>query len=281
MTVTATLHRAASLTVTAVEPPVITCWANKTVNTPGGVCTSNVTYTTTATDNCGTATVNCSPASGTAFALGTTTVNCTANDGHGNTASCSFTVTVTDVEPPVITCSANKSVNTSGGVCTSNVTYTTTATDNCGTATVNCSPASGTAFALGTTTVNCTANDGHGNTASCSFTVTVADVEPPVITCSANKSVNTSGGVCTSNVTYTTTATDNCGTATVNCTPASGTAFALGTTTVNCTANDGHGNTASCSFTVTVTDVEPPVITCSANKTVNSSGGVCTSNVTY
>jgi hypothetical protein len=39
----------------------------------------------------------CSPPSGSSFPLGTTTVSCTAIDGAGNTASCSFTVTVFDV----------------------------------------------------------------------------------------------------------------------------------------------------------------------------------------
>jgi uncharacterized repeat protein (TIGR01451 family) len=54
-----------------------------------------VTYVTpSATDNCGSVTVACAPVSGSAFPVGTTTVTCTANDGHGNTASCNFTVTV-------------------------------------------------------------------------------------------------------------------------------------------------------------------------------------------
>src|SRR5205823_6826484 len=37
--------------------------------------------------------------------------------------------------------------------------------------------------------------------------------------------------------------------------------FPLGTTTVVATANDAAGNSRSCSFTVTVKDIEPPVIT--------------------
>src|SRR5438477_4506960 len=39
-------------------------------------------------------TVTCSPASGGIFPVGTTTVNCTAQDSLGETARCSFTVTV-------------------------------------------------------------------------------------------------------------------------------------------------------------------------------------------
>ena len=51
-------------------------------------------FDVTAADNCGAATVTCSHASGASFPVGTTTVSCTATDGLGNTASCSFPVTV-------------------------------------------------------------------------------------------------------------------------------------------------------------------------------------------
>src|SRR5207247_642763 len=206
--------------------------------------------------------------SGSSFALGPTTVNCSASDGHGNSATCSFAVTVSDSETPVITCPANINVSTSGGTCPSNVTFAVTATDNCGTATVTCIPASGSSFAVGPTTVNCSASDGHGNSATCSFTVTVSDSEVPVITCPANINVSTSGGTCSSNVTFAVTATDNCGTATVTCIPASGSSFGTGPTTVSCGASDGQGNSATCSFTVTVNDSELPVITCHANISV-------------
>ncbi|WP_371321789.1 HYR domain-containing protein, partial [Vibrio parahaemolyticus] len=47
---------------------------------------------------------------------------------------------------------------------------------------------------------------------------------------------------------------DNCGVVTsITSVPASGSTFPLGTTTVNCSATDNHGNTSTCSFTVTVT----------------------------
>ena len=51
------------------------------------------------------------------------------------------------------------------------------------------------------------------------------------------------------------TVTDNCAGTSVVCTPPSGSVFGLGVTTVSCVATDAVGNTASCSFTVTVFDV--------------------------
>lgn len=47
-----------------------------------------------ATGNCSTVTVSCNPPPGSMFPVGTTTVTCTAADVLGNTAQCTFTVTV-------------------------------------------------------------------------------------------------------------------------------------------------------------------------------------------
>jgi hypothetical protein len=60
-----------------------------------------------ATDNCGTSTIELisGPASGAVFPIGSTTVTYRATDAAGNTAECSFTVTITesaDNEDPVI-----------------------------------------------------------------------------------------------------------------------------------------------------------------------------------
>jgi hypothetical protein len=115
------------------------------------------------------------------FPVGTTTVVATALNAAGYD-TCSFKVTVRDVQPPVITCPANITRPNDPGQCGAIVNYTVTATDNCtSSVTVTVQPASGTFFAVGTTTVNARATDASGNTATCSFTVTVNDVEPPVI----------------------------------------------------------------------------------------------------
>ena len=53
---------------------------------------------------------------------------------------------------------------------------------------------------------------------------------------------------------------------------ASGTTFAIGTTPVTVTATDGHGNSSSLTFTVTVKDTTPPSLTVPANVTVEATG---------
>jgi fibronectin type 3 domain-containing protein len=97
--VTATYAGAAQADTT---PPVITVPADMTVPAtgPSGAV---VTYTATATDDVdGALTPSCAPASGSTFPVGTTTVTCTATDSHANSASKTFTVTVTPLvdDPP-------------------------------------------------------------------------------------------------------------------------------------------------------------------------------------
>jgi hypothetical protein len=107
-------------------------------------------------------------------------------------------------------------------------------------------------YPLGTNVVTLTVTDSHGATNSSSAMVIVIDMTPPQITCPGNITVNSTsprGAV----VTYAPVASDDCsGPAVVTCTPASGSTFPIGTTTVDCLARDQAGNSASCSFQVTV-----------------------------
>jgi hypothetical protein len=123
---------------------------------------------------------------------------------------------------------------------------------------------SGSVFPVGVTTNTFTATDDAGNTsASCSFTVRVNDTQAPAITCPGNITVTTPVGSCTAVVNYTVTASDNCPGVTMQLLAglASGSAFPIGVTTVTWRATDAAGNlSAPCSFTVTVTDAQLPVI---------------------
>ena len=75
------------------EPPVLLLPADLTVDatTPSGAI---VSFEASATDDAGTPTVTCVPASGTTFAIGSTTVACSVTDDDGATVSGSFTVSV-------------------------------------------------------------------------------------------------------------------------------------------------------------------------------------------
>ena len=81
--------------------------------------------------------------------------------------------------------------------------------------------------------------------------VRVMDTEPPSVFCT-NITV-TATDACNATVTYSQSATDDCGALeTTSFTPPSGSAFNLGTNTVQFTAMDVAGNTNTCFFTVTV-----------------------------
>lgn len=241
-----------TVTVNDTQAPAINCPSNITQGTDPNQCSAVVTYSATVNDNCPGATVVCTPPAGSTFMKGTTTVNCTATDTSSNTNSCSFTVTVNDTQAPTIACPANQTATSLGGPVP--VSYPNPAvSDNCPGATFACSPASGSNFPVGTTTVNCTATDTSSNTASCSFTVTVALA--CTISCPSNIVVNNAPGQCGANVSFAPTTTAGCGL--VTCSPPSGSFFPVGTTSVSCSTAAGP----SCGFTVTVNDTEAPTIT--------------------
>ncbi|MBK7222625.1 MAG: HYR domain-containing protein [Saprospiraceae bacterium] len=121
--------------------------------------------------------------------------------------TCSFTVTVTDNQVPSITCPANVNHNVSSGTCGAVATYTAVVgTDNCPGATTlqTAGLASGATYPVGVTTNTFRVTDASGNTATCSFTVTISDSELPVITCPANVNQNVASGTCGAVATYTT-----------------------------------------------------------------------------
>lgn len=223
--------------------------------------------------------------SGSVFPVGVTTNTFIARDESGNESTCSFTVTVRDVQPPVISCPANINV-TATSAAGAVVNYTTpVGTDNCGGATTERTAglASGSTFPIGTTTVTYRVTDAAGLFTECSFTVTVVGVAP-VISCPANITVNAAAGTCAANVNF--AATETVGipastiTYTINGNPVvSGASFPVGTTTVVATATNAVGS-SSCSFTVTVVDNQNPTITAPADVQGNNTAGLCTGTVT-
>jgi Tol biopolymer transport system component len=157
-----------------------------------------------------------------------------------------------DSTPPSLTLpgAVNVEATSSAG---SIVTYGAAASDDTDPAPeVECTPASGSRFALGDTTVSCTATDDSGNTKTGSFVVTVADTTTPQLSLPGEQTVDATGPA-GATVTYAVGATDVADpTPVVECVPASGSTFGVGDTTVSCVATDDSGNTDTGSFTVTV-----------------------------
>ncbi|MFN0016376.1 MAG: T9SS type A sorting domain-containing protein [Saprospiraceae bacterium] len=268
------------ITLDDVTKPTITCPANLTVAANGscaGTVGNRTALATNLTDNCGTPTVGQSPAANTPLSghNDAETVTLTADDTRGNTETCTFTVTLKDVAKPTITCPANLTVAADGtcaGTVGDRTALATNLTDNCGTPTVvGQSPAANTPLSShnDAETVTLTAADSHGNTESCTFTVTLKDVTKPTITCPANLTVAANAscaGIIGNRTAQATNLTDNCGTPTVGQSPAANTPLSghNDSETVTLTADDSHGNTETCTFTVTLKDVTPPAALCKA-----------------
>ncbi len=267
-------HSSASFTVTVVDttPPVLNLPApiSMPATSPSGAA---VTFTATATDAIDpNPNVSCTPASGATFPVGVTTVNCTARDASNNQATGSFTVTVTDTTPPTLNLPGNiAAVATSAAGAT--VPFTVTATDAIDpNPSVSCTPQSGATFPIGVTTVNCTARDASNNQATGSFTVTVTDTTPPALNLPGNIAVGATSAA-GATVTFSVAATDAVDPhPSVSCTPPSGATFPVGVTTVNCTARDASNNQATGSFSITVTDVTPPVFSSVSTLTYEANG---------
>jgi HYR domain-containing protein len=236
----------------------LTCPADVSTGNDTDQCGAVVTYTPPSGDACGT--VTCDHLSGAFFPLGDTTVKCTSSAGP----TCSFKVTVNDTQKPAITAPPDASYQCAGEVPAADPSQAT-ASDNCGTPTVTVSETNnGGAGSIASPLVitrTFTATDAATNAANASQTITVIDNTPPSISCPGNIIVNAISGTCASPVNFTATATDNCSVPTVTTDHLSGSSFPVGTTTVHATATDAAGNSSACSFTVTVKDIDAPVIT--------------------
>lgn len=276
-----------SFTITVLDttdPVISSCPFDISQNADPGLCTAVVSWTPPLqTDNCS-ATLTTTHNPGDVFAAGVTTVNYTATDPAGNTDTCSFTVTITENEAPMISnCPTNILIANETGSCGAVATWIPpTQTDNCG-ASLSSTSVPGDFFPVGATVVEYTATDTSGNQATCSFTVTVADTENPIISgCPSDINVSNDLGECEAIVTWLAPVqSDNCS-AILTSTHDSGDAFNVGTTTVVYTATDSSGNSVSCSFNVTVIDNEMPVISnCPTDITVSNDFGQCDANVSW
>ncbi len=228
---------------------------------------------------------------------GTFNVCLTVTGGGCSTTTCQ-TITIVDNIPPSITnCPQNQTVGTDPGQCyhTLVAPWNIIATDNCDpnpSVTLTYTDPAGvvkpftasTTMPKGINTFVYVAKDKCGNMSrQCAFTITVMDTEAPKIICPLSSSVigtlTPAPAQCKAIVKgLAPTVADNCPMVNVTyaitgattgsgVTDVSGTSFMQGISTVTYTATDMGGNTATCSFTVTV-KCDP----CKPNLALNLSG---------
>ncbi len=238
-------------------------------------------------DNCGTINqISVSPNAFDCTNIGDNTVTLTIDDGHGNSADCTATVTVNDNAAPTVVCqniTIDLDANGSASISTNDVFQS--GEDNCSSINqISVSPNTFDCNNLGDNTVTLTIDDGHGNSADCTATVTVNDNAAPTVVCqniSIDLDANGSASISTNDVFQ--SVTDNCGTINqVSVSPNSFDCTNLGDNTVTLTINDSHGNSADCTATVTVNDNSAPTVICqntTINLDANGSASISTNDV--
>jgi len=244
-----------------------------------GECTATLSFEANVADNCDISSIVYKLGSSIiefpyAFPVGSTELDLVVTDIHGNSATCSYAVSVEDIEPPVITCPIPlSSYATFPGDCYRVLSFASSVTDNCGVSGTTYKIGESTItfpynFPVGSTTVSVLVTDIHGNASSCSFTVVVEDNEDPVVTCPVPINPYAADpGECYTSLSFAPISSDNCGVASTTYSVGSGAIsfpydFPIGSTLVNTIVTDVHGNTTGCSFTVEVIDEENPVLTC-------------------
>lgn len=274
------------LTVQDTIAPQIQCPTNMTMDGDPATCAAIAVFDPPITsDNCSASlTITSSATTGQAFPVGTTLVTMVVSDPTGNESTCSFKITVLDKTPPVLlNCPSDFTVTTAVTSCDALVNWTApTVTDPCDLYPIplSVSTPNGSVLPTGIHTITYTAVDSSGNSSQCSFAVTVREDVPPVLTnCPPNLTAFTNS--CNAIVNWNTpNATDNCALDTLVVSTESGSVFPETNTLVQYTATDLWGNTATCSFMVTVIDTVPPQFAgCPESFVVNA--GLCQVPVTW
>ncbi len=265
-----------SFTITVIDTviPTIICPPDFTLSNDQEACGAVLDYSIGTSDNCPNETLQQlnGLTANSEFPIGTMVNTFEVTDVNGNTANCSFTVTVNDVDNPVFVCPTSNVVrNTDLGMCDHLAVgqdLDPAVSDNCAIQSLindynQSSSLDGAVFPKGKTLVNWIASDPSGNSTICAYEIKIRDKEAPTFdNCPADTTItipfNTGGSYYTWSAL---TATDNCnspGQLTLTGFPLSGSFFSVGTMTVNWTATDKKNNTSTCDFDVTVVEQGAP-----------------------
>ncbi|MEM6725050.1 MAG: HYR domain-containing protein, partial [Bacteroidota bacterium] len=218
--------------------------------------------------------------SGFEFPVGTTTNTFVFKDNSGNTSVCSFDVTVSDNQAPVVdNCFGGTAFFfTDPGQCQATIPIFSppTATDNCGIVSMTGDLNPGDQLPIGLNPISYSWTDAAGNNSVCTFDVLVIDFEAPIISASpggpakdSTVTVTAPDGLCQAAVDWIEpSATDNCEVTSIISDYQPLATFPVGPTLVTYTAQDSSGNTATFSFTIEV--LPGSGANCSGNLTVNA-----------
>ncbi len=198
-----------------------------------------------------------------------------------NLPGCAFNITITDnIKPEHGLCPADQMIEVPDTICGAFVNWSGPEfKDNCDdNLFVVSSHSSGDFFPTGSTIVTYIAIDDFGNVDTCSFEIFIREpIKPILFNCPNDTTlvslVNSCGNFAFWNDPFATDNCDNDVTITSNLTPGF---LPVGVTTIIYTATDDSGNTSTCSFDITVTETQNPVINCPGDIVIDGNGNVLT-----
>ncbi|MFT4535267.1 MAG: hypothetical protein ACI9P5_002633, partial [Saprospiraceae bacterium] len=275
-----------TLTVTDQSDNTSTCEAIVTVEDnvlPTAICKDTTIYLNAngmfsidttfvnneSTDNCGINAITLDVSDFGCSNVGANTVMMTVLDVNGNMSTCSSTVTVVDTIAPVIECKdITVSLDGTGNISITASDVTMSETDACGIASSVIDETNFDCTSKGDNTVTLTVTDENNNVSTCTATVTIIDDELPMANCnditvSLDNTAN--GGAYTFTMADTVAiigaTSDNCD-FDVTFSQSSFDCSNTGVVQVTATYKDSSNNTSSCTFNVTVNDVDAPSPMC-------------------
>jgi alpha-tubulin suppressor-like RCC1 family protein len=244
------------------------CPTNVSLVNTAGTCGVTYTYVTpTPNDNCTvTLTQTSGLASGGIFPIGTTTNTFVATDSAGNTATCSFDVTVQDVvSPTALTQDITIQLDATGNATLTAAQIDNGSTDDCGIASITVSPNTFNCSNVGlnnATLVTLTVTDVHGNVSTNMATVTVQDsTAPTILTQDITVQLDATGNASITASQIDNGSTDNCEIASVTVSPTNFDCTKMGPNTVTLTVTDVNGNASTATAIVTVNSLSVNTIT--------------------
>ncbi|REH47419.1 gliding motility-associated-like protein/predicted secreted protein (Por secretion system target) [Tenacibaculum gallaicum] len=258
-------NRASKLATVTIEdniPPIVVCQDITIELDATGVATiTTAEIDNGSTDACGISSLSLDKTTFDCTDIGVNTVNLSVEDTNGNINTCTATVTVEDIVPPTVVCQDITVQLDATGV----ATITTADIDNgsvdaCGIALLSLDKTTFDCTDIGVNTVNLSVEDINGNTSTCNATVKVEDVTPPTTICqNITVQLNEAGLVTITTADMDNGTTDTCGIASMNLSQTNFNISDVGINTVNLIVTDTSGNTNTCTATVVVEDVTPPM----------------------
>jgi hypothetical protein len=215
-------------------------------------------------DNCGIASLSVNPNTFNCTNVGANTVTLTVTDVNNNVTTCTSTVTVEDNVAPIALCqNITIALDASGNASITPADVNNGSSANCGIASLSVSPNSFNCSNVGANTVTLTVTDQNNNVTTCTSTVTVEDNTAPIAVCqNLTLQLDVTGNASTTAAAVNNGSSDNCAIANLVLSQTAFTCGDVGNNAVTLTLTDVNSNVSTCTATITVQDNIAPVANC-------------------